>query len=44
MNTLAARGLEKLFSTVLEKFFLAHQRSAGVWYIVQELGLMWPSG
>jgi hypothetical protein len=37
-NTPAARGLEELFFRCLRKVSPAHQRSAGVWYIVQEFG------
>jgi hypothetical protein len=37
-NTPTARGPEELFFRCLRKVSLAHQCSAGVWYIVQEFG------
>ena len=37
-NTLAAHGLEELVFRCLRKVSPAHQRSAGVWYIVHEFG------
>jgi hypothetical protein len=37
-GTPTACGLEELFFRCLKKVSPAHQRSAGLWYIVQEFG------